>query len=147
LSNKTQPVGLGNQHDLVGRFFMDHPRFVAGAVIPANPQIEIRFYDQHQVGDTTLKGYLSLSEEALRAERMVDVQLRIEPIYDAAYHQSLDSQAAVSLEYMMHKLRFEQIPDDFGQHLADVVADLMSWHDHFFGIAPLPLPKPEVYSK
>jgi choline dehydrogenase-like flavoprotein len=147
LSNKTQPAGLGNQHDLVGRFFMDHPRFVAGTIIPANRQLETRFYDQHPVNETILKGYLSLSEETLRAEHMVDVQMRLSPIYDAAYHESLDSEAATALEYMVHKLKFEQIPDNFGQHLANVVDDLMSWHEHFFAVAPLPLPKPEVYSK
>lgn len=31
-SNKTHPTGLGNAHDLVGRFFMDHPRLATGSV-------------------------------------------------------------------------------------------------------------------
>ena len=36
-SNKVQPCGLGNGNDLVGRFFMDHPRLFSGS---------IRFADQ-----------------------------------------------------------------------------------------------------
>jgi choline dehydrogenase-like flavoprotein len=31
-SNKVQPAGLGNGNDLVGRFFMDHPRLFSGNV-------------------------------------------------------------------------------------------------------------------
>lgn len=31
-SNKVQPCGLGNGNDLVGRFFMDHPRMITGNI-------------------------------------------------------------------------------------------------------------------
>ncbi|HEX7649628.1 MAG TPA: FAD-dependent oxidoreductase, partial [Noviherbaspirillum sp.] len=31
-SNKVLPAGLGNGHDLVGRFFMDHPRLLTGNI-------------------------------------------------------------------------------------------------------------------
>jgi choline dehydrogenase-like flavoprotein len=31
-SNKVQPAGLGNGNDLVGRFFMDHPRLFSGNI-------------------------------------------------------------------------------------------------------------------
>lgn len=31
-SNKDQPAGLGNGNDLVGRFFMDHPRLQSGSI-------------------------------------------------------------------------------------------------------------------
>jgi choline dehydrogenase-like flavoprotein len=32
LSNDRRPNGLGNDHDVVGRYFMDHPRFKSGRV-------------------------------------------------------------------------------------------------------------------
>jgi choline dehydrogenase-like flavoprotein len=35
LSNKAQSAGLGNQNDLVGRFFMEHPSFESGALLPS----------------------------------------------------------------------------------------------------------------
>ena len=31
-ANKVQAVGLGNGHDLVGRYFMDHPRIMSGSI-------------------------------------------------------------------------------------------------------------------
>ncbi len=36
-SNRIAPAGIGNQHDLVGRFFMDHPYLTTGHLLPAAP--------------------------------------------------------------------------------------------------------------
>jgi choline dehydrogenase-like flavoprotein len=36
-STRITPAGLGNQHDLVGRFFMDHPYLTTGHFVPARP--------------------------------------------------------------------------------------------------------------
>jgi choline dehydrogenase-like flavoprotein len=36
-SNRLAPAGLGNDHDLVGRFFMDHPYLTTGHLEPAEP--------------------------------------------------------------------------------------------------------------
>ncbi len=35
-SNRAVPAGLGNEHDLVGRFLMDHPRCIVGEFNPAS---------------------------------------------------------------------------------------------------------------
>jgi choline dehydrogenase-like flavoprotein len=37
-SNRLAPAGIGNQHDLVGRFFMDHPYLMTGHFVPAAAQ-------------------------------------------------------------------------------------------------------------
>ena len=36
-SNRAAPAGLGNLHDLVGRFFLDHPYITTGHFVPALP--------------------------------------------------------------------------------------------------------------
>ncbi|MDW8369836.1 MAG: GMC family oxidoreductase [Geminicoccaceae bacterium] len=41
LSTDRHPAGIGNEHDLVGRFFMDHPRAVWGRV-ELRPGVELR---------------------------------------------------------------------------------------------------------
>jgi choline dehydrogenase-like flavoprotein len=147
LSNKRQPAGLGNQHDLVGRFFLEHPRFAAGQMLPSDPYLDVRFYDDHPVDKTTLKGYLSLSEETLRREKLVDIQLRLTPVYDPAYLQSLESGAVASLQHLRHKLGRGEQPDRFGDHLATVLGDLMRWQTYFLPTAPFPLPKPVVFDQ
>jgi choline dehydrogenase-like flavoprotein len=57
LNAKSQmPTGIGNQHDLVGRFFSDHPHFQLGEVlfeskVPRNTHYSVsrEFLDEHQV--------------------------------------------------------------------------------------------------
>lgn len=44
-SNKTQTAGLGNADDLVGRFFMDHPRLYSGTVQFKTPWAVNKLYD------------------------------------------------------------------------------------------------------
>ena len=43
-SNAQIPEGIGNAHDLVGRFFMEHPHFYRGAVWVAPTELDTRFY-------------------------------------------------------------------------------------------------------
>ena len=44
-SNKVQKAGLGNSHDVVGRFFMDHPRMYSGNVTLKAPWTRNMLYD------------------------------------------------------------------------------------------------------
>jgi len=37
VSNKVQSTGLGNQYDLVGRFFMEHPYLISGKLRLSSP--------------------------------------------------------------------------------------------------------------
>lgn len=70
LSDKTQKAGLGNQNDLVGRFFMMHPRTTLDKVIPSSRQLfnATALYDLRQVNDVALMGKLILTQETLRRE-------------------------------------------------------------------------------
>ena len=62
-SNRQWPRGLGNAHDLVGRFFMEHPRFVGGFLMPSDPRLPVGFYDHHDVGRSRVVGYLSIARK------------------------------------------------------------------------------------
>ena len=44
-SNRVSPNGIGNCHDLVGRYFMDHPRVTSGTVIFEKPWTRHMLYD------------------------------------------------------------------------------------------------------
>ena len=46
-ANDVMACGLGNQHDLVGRFFMDHPRQEIGTLHLRNPDTVCGLYDLH----------------------------------------------------------------------------------------------------
>lgn len=144
LSNQRHPAGLGNQHDLVGRYFMEHPRLAGGIWLPTDRHLAMGMYGLHHAGSTPVKGYIAFTAETLRQEEMVDVQIDLDPIYQQTYVDAINSEEVDGLKALLKGLRTVQKPDDFQNHLTHVLADLMTWHDHALAMAPLPLPKPEV---
>jgi choline dehydrogenase-like flavoprotein len=83
LSNRTQPEGLGNQHDRVGRFFMDHPFVCTGEFVPNDRQLfnQTSLYDRRMVRGTQVMGKLSLTDETLRAEQLIGMCIMLFPRY------------------------------------------------------------------
>lgn len=72
LSNGVAPRGLGNDRDLVGRFFMDHPSGKLGTVTTGNPDRLTRPYDRNLgKGPAPTFPEIGLSHEAQRAHRML----------------------------------------------------------------------------
>ena len=73
LSNKVQSAGLGNQHDLVGRFFMDHAGLESGIILLSRPNIPTDLYKYHwQKSDRPVLGELVLSPEIIYRERITN---------------------------------------------------------------------------
>ncbi len=74
LSNRQQNVGLGNQHDLVGRFFMDHPLVDAGMFVPSDPDLfnHMALYDLRRINNTPILGKLGLSQDLMRREGLLN---------------------------------------------------------------------------
>lgn len=62
---------LGNQHDLVGRYFMEHPHVVAGAFLPSSAELPLGFYRARRRGRVQVAGYLATSDAAQRRERLL----------------------------------------------------------------------------
>jgi choline dehydrogenase-like flavoprotein len=71
-SRRVQPAGLGNQHDLVGRFFMEHPHTLVGELLPSAGARRLGLYLPHRRGEVGELGILSLSPETRRSERLAN---------------------------------------------------------------------------
>jgi choline dehydrogenase-like flavoprotein len=143
LSNAARPAGLGNEHDLVGRYFLEHPRYVAGMAILANPTTPVGFYDYHRVGSSIVQGYLVLSPEAQARERLLDVQILVRATYIEPFERALDSEVVDDLKDLRGELTSLKL-GQVGRSLADVVQDLTRWQSYAVPGAPLPVPYPEV---
>jgi choline dehydrogenase-like flavoprotein len=75
LQDALQPGGLGNQHDMVGRCFMDHPQITLGTLIPSSSAVfgQARFYDQHDVGGQAIMYKLHIRPDVMRREKMLNL--------------------------------------------------------------------------
>lgn len=143
-SNRQWPRGLGNGHDVVGRFFLEHPRFVSGILAPSNPHLSVGFYEQHAVGKTRLQGYLSLTSSMLRAEQLIDVEVHPRAAYAGSFEHALESSEFEDLKALVKMVKRRGDIEDFGRHLSGVLADLATWQSVTVPGAPLPVPFPEV---
>ncbi|PIG93902.1 GMC family oxidoreductase [Gloeocapsopsis sp. IPPAS B-1203] len=120
LSNKTQNVGLGNQHDLVGRFFMEHPVVRLGMFIPSERQIfnSAGLYDIRWTNNIPVMGKLSLTEEVMRRQQLLNSYLLLVPksIYE--------SPAIKSLKVLLSSIRHAKVPKDLLQHLNNAIGGI-----------------------
>lgn len=79
-SNSVMPKGLGNDHDLVGRYFMDHPSGKLGALFTRDPDSVIRPYDRNvPKGRPPVHPEICLSDEAQREHRILSGRVRPYP--------------------------------------------------------------------
>lgn len=148
LSNKQQPAGLGNQNDLVGRFFMEHPRFEPARIIPTDRLMATRFYEVHHVKKTSIKGYIALTPETKRKEQLVDVQIMLDPVYDSRLTEASESPAVTSLKTVLRTIKYGKKPsNNLGAHLSNMLSDLLHWQQGAVTMAPVPVPKPEAISR
>jgi len=77
-SNSESPQGLGNQHDLVGRFFMDHPSGKLGTLYtPEADRIAHPYNRDLHKTPTSVHPEICLSEEAQRAYRTLNARVRL----------------------------------------------------------------------
>ena len=78
LSRSVHKTGLGNDHDLVGRYFMEHPHVGIGTVVLRQNGRRLAAYE-HRDGEPL--PVLCPSTEAQRAERILNfsIQLNVDP--------------------------------------------------------------------
>jgi choline dehydrogenase-like flavoprotein len=81
LGNTDHPSGIGNQHDLVGRFFMEHLALRSGVVIPSDPGLLGRrdLFTVTEAGGMPGLPTLAPSEEMLREQGLLNTYFILEP--------------------------------------------------------------------
>ena len=82
-SNETNRRGLGNDYDLVGRFFMEHPHMVCGTVSIEPKQNAISSYARlWRLGKSRCRPGLSLSPTAQEQNQTLAASISIDPVFD-----------------------------------------------------------------
>ena len=121
LSNRKQSAGLGNQHDLVGRFFMEHLHFWSGMlVLPEGHRFDCTaFYnDVRTVREVAIIGKLALREHVLRRERLLNQNVQLVPARrpDPFKYRKLDEGPMESLKALLRGST-----TDIGEHVRNVI--------------------------
>ena len=84
LSNSVKPQGLGNDHDLVGRYFMEHPTRSCGRLVLEDPTRDVTLYDSEEwrrKPDLRSSAYLAPSPELQRDAELLNGRLDLRPRY------------------------------------------------------------------
>lgn len=80
-SNKVQSTGLGNQHDLVGRFFMEHPYLISGKLRLSSPA-PLYTQQNFQLGEMFMGTALGLSKAVQEREQILNFGARLLPMQE-----------------------------------------------------------------
>jgi choline dehydrogenase-like flavoprotein len=94
-----QPAGLGNGHDLVGRYFMEHPAARIGFLRPRDPSVveRARLYDSHREGDVFIQAALTLSPSLVRREGLRNAAFFLLPRNEAFISEGVRSLRAMAV--------------------------------------------------
>jgi choline dehydrogenase-like flavoprotein len=127
LSNKVQNTGLGNQNDLVGRFFTEHPNILSGIFLASEQHLRAGLYQKHIVKNITVFGTLSFSEDVLRREKLANINIELRPwrysVRDP-YDETSASKGVKSLSHIYRSISQWDVPDDFWMHLRNMISDI-----------------------
>jgi choline dehydrogenase-like flavoprotein len=98
-SDMTQPGKRGNRHDNIGRYVTDHPEFRMGCIFPTHSDVyeKIALYDIRRVGQQMVSGFLTISTEVKRSEKLLNMSVALTPQragFGTGAHRAMDSLAA-----------------------------------------------------
>jgi choline dehydrogenase-like flavoprotein len=79
-SNRRARAGLGNAHDVVGRYFMEHIEMPAGQLALATPQLRNVALHSGDYSKKETRGELSLSAQAQRSHRVLNGTASLQPL-------------------------------------------------------------------
>jgi len=113
------PAGVGNQHDLVGRYFMEHPHPDAGGVVFSAALESMKPYYEHDFESERVVVGLGPSAAAQTRLQILNCSIAL---HGSIHHEP--SAGMDSLIKLSRALESGQWPDHAGQHVWRVITDL-----------------------
>jgi choline dehydrogenase-like flavoprotein len=126
LSDRYHDRGLGNQNDLVGRFFMDHVSTPIGTIQLSDKDAPIDIYSQYRnrpaLRDMQHIVSIVANEEMEEKFKLVPIWVRVLPKLEEFW----TSDGPISLKSIRESIADGSWPADFDDHLGNVLSDLGS---------------------
>lgn len=123
-SNDVHKNGLGNQFDLVGRYFMEHLSAPAAALFPSDSDFPMDLYSGKKDNQDGVIGYsyLTLPEKIIKEEELLNIRAFILTIPNQDALTSV-SNGVASADAILETMRESKMIDDFDNHLVNVLRD------------------------
>jgi choline dehydrogenase-like flavoprotein len=125
LSGTEQQPGLGNAHDLVGRYFMDHLGMQSAVIMLSDPELRLGLYRaRRQAPDTMIEGtgikaFLTPTPELQRREQILNCAARPR---ETKWQEA--TPGARALNGVLGDLRRGHWPDDLTVHIGAIMQDI-----------------------
>jgi choline dehydrogenase-like flavoprotein len=117
LSNRKNKAGIGNSHDLVGRYYMDHIGRYTGKVIFREPiDLNSVFFEEKKISDFQIGAFLAPTEELIRRRGCGNFRLQLTPGSEA----DLSIEILRGIKQDVSNLNW---PDDLILKLSDMVSN------------------------
>ena len=119
-STRYHKNGIGNQHDNVGRYFMDHHLVPSGNFVMHDPKTinRMAFYDMQGIDGCSILGRINLSPEKMRKEGLRNLSAMLFPMpWNAADLEAMNSFNHLKIQLRWH---WDRWPKDFGKHLMHI---------------------------
>jgi len=91
MSNQVQKQGLGNNHDLVGRFFQEHLHVQAIEIYPSDRRRFTEIYDRFYRHGVKYSPKIKISDEIQREQEILNVAAEVLVIQEESYIDSIKS--------------------------------------------------------
>jgi len=117
-SGGSRESGIGNENDLVGRFFADHLHVMLPG-IPLNGRQPPSFFQPKPADEGTLRGGMAVKEDALRREKLLGLAITIhnpDNPHDVV-HPTYSNLGYSSLQALIRPLAKGEVPDLLGYHV------------------------------
>ncbi len=98
--------GIGNPHDVAGRYYMDHLRVVGGTVTPNDPRRfeQLSLYDVESDSGKTRMGKLVPSESYMRETQLLNSGAMMLPKFSQEHHDTIAQVASAAASLRSGKL-------------------------------------------
>ena len=123
LSRTQSPAGLGNDHDLVGRYFMQHPHVSAASLQFSGSKHWIRSYKDFRRDKLWLRARIGLSITAQKDLQVLNPVASVITRYIADSLTHAQSLGYVSMKRILLDLQHRRLPSNFSSEAMHILRD------------------------
>lgn len=123
-SNGVEEAGLGNRHDVVGRYFMEHPKSRSGVIVTQDADKLLTPFRKHFSAEVPFWAHFNSGDALQEREQILNNSA-------ALYYKIDPDSGAIAAQDIWKDLKKGEWPDQFGEKLGRTLGDL----DDMLGVA------------